>query len=156
MIKNIITKSDINMKLHYIFIVLLIAANSFAQNPSQQKKERQKVKAGFGVSVVQVQPEFPGGSDSLSIFLNKNMKYPLQAKLSGIHGRVYVGFLVDKTGKIKNEKVLSGVNDDLNNEALRLVQSMPDWKPGTSGGTAVDVQYILPIDFVVPPKQERQ
>jgi TonB family protein len=142
------------MKLHYIAIATFIAANSFAQTPSQPQKEHQRVKAGFGVTVVQVQPEFPGGQDSLSSFIKKNMVYPLQAKLNGIHGRVYVGFLVDKTGKLKNHRILSGVNDELNNEALRVVQLMPDWTPGTNNGVAMDVQYILPFDFIVPKKPQ--
>ena len=142
------------MKSLYLIIALLFAANTFAQNSTNpiKKKEHQRVKAGFGVSVVQVQPEFPGGPDSLSSFLKKNMVYPLQAKLNGIHGRVYIGFLVEKTGKIKNERVLSGVNEELNEEALRVVKTMPDWKPGSTAGNPVDVQYILPIDFYMPQK----
>ncbi len=143
------------MKLRYIAIATLVAANSFAQTPPVPKKEHQRVKAGFGVTVVQTQPEFIGGTDSLENFLRKKLTYPPQAKLNGIQGRVYVGFLVDKTGKIKNAKVLSGVNEELNTEALRVVQLFPDWKPGTRGGYAVDVQYILPLDFIVPPKNER-
>ncbi|MCX6291860.1 MAG: energy transducer TonB [Bacteroidetes bacterium] len=141
------------MKLHFAAIAVLIAAHSYAQNSAPQKKERQRVKAGFGVSVTQTQPEFPGGADSLNSFLKKNTVYPQQAKLNGIHGRVYIGFLVDKAGKLKNIKMLSGVNEDLNNEALHVVQMMPDWKPGTTAGNAVDVQYILPIDFIVPEKR---
>ncbi len=143
------------MKLKYLAIATLFAATSFAQTTAP-KKERQRIKKGFGVSIVQVQPEFPGGSDSLSAFLSRNMIYPLQAKLNGIHGRVYIGFLIDKTGKRKNEKVLSGVNDELNNEALRVVQMMPEWKPGSMAEQPVDVQYILPIDFIVPVRGNHQ
>jgi len=143
------------MKLYYFAFAALVATNSFGQTSPTQKKEHQRVKAGFGVTVVQSQPEFPGGQDSLDSFLRNNMTYPVQAKLNGIHGRVYVGYLIDKTGKIKNARILSGVNDDLNNEALRVVQLFPDWKPGTKGGDAVDVQYILPLDFVIPPKREK-
>lgn len=143
------------MKLFYIAFAALVTTNSFGQTTPNHKKEHQRVKAGFGVTVVQSQPEFPGGLDSLNSFLKNNMTYPLQAKLNGIQGRVYVGYLIDKTGKIKNAKVLSGVNEDLNNEALRVVQLLPDWQPGTKGGVAVDVQYILPLDFVIPAKREK-
>ncbi len=114
------------------------------------KPKEEKVKAGFGVSVVQVQPEFPGGPDSLQSFLKKNLDYPDSAKYNRIQGRVYIGFLVDKKGRIKEEKVLSGVNELLNNEALRVVRMMPEWKPGTAGGNPVSVQYILPVDFILP------
>ncbi len=138
------------MKIAYLTLALLICGTSFAQ----VKKDNQKVKAGFGVSVVQTQPEFPGGSDSLYNFLINNLKYPRHAKLSGIYGRVYIGFLVDKTGKLLNQRLLSGVTDELNDEAMRVVKAMPDWKPGTRAGENIDVQYIMPIDFILPPKNE--
>ena len=143
------------MKLFYLTVAVFLAFDSLAQIPTQQKKEHQRVKAGFGVTVVQTQPEYPGGQDSLESYLKKNMIYPLHSKLDGIQGRVYVGFLIDKNGKIKNSRILSGVNEELNNEALRLVGTFPDWKPGTRSGNAVDVQYILPLDFILPPKQEK-
>lgn len=139
------------MKLLHITIALLLPASMYAQSGSQ-KKENQHVKAGFGVSVVQTQPEFPGGEDSLNNFLMENINYPHEAKLKGISGRVYVGFLIDKTGKIRNERVLNGINDELDTEAIRVVRLMPDWKPATRVGQSVDLQYILAIDFVLPPK----
>jgi TonB family protein len=136
----------------YLTIALLIFITSFIS--AQTKNENQKVKAGFGVSVVQTQPEFPGGADSLFNFLTHNLKYPRHAKLSGIHGRVYVGFLIDKTGELKNYRILSGVTDELNDEAMRVVKAMPAWKPGTRAGENIDVQYVMPIDFILPEKNE--
>jgi TonB family protein len=138
------------MKKFYLFIILFMHEASFAQT----KKESPGVKAGFGVTVVQTSPEFPGGPDSLFSFLSHNLKYPRNSKLSGASGHVYVGFLIDKTGKLKNHKILSGVTDELNEEAMRVVKAMPDWTPGTRAGEAVDVQYILPIYFVLPKKSE--
>ncbi|MBP6334489.1 MAG: energy transducer TonB [Bacteroidia bacterium] len=135
-----------NLSLCILFLIPLFCS---AQEPDVKPKE-EKVKAGFGVSVVQVQPEFPGGPDSLQSFLKKNLDYPDSAKYNRIQGRVYIGFLVDKKGRIKEEKVLSGVNELLNNEALRVVRMMPEWKPGTAGGNPVSVQYILPVDFILP------
>jgi len=143
------------MKINYLLFIMILSVSCFGQN-QPSKKEHQKVKAGFGVSVSQTQPEFPGGTDSLNNYLRSNIKYPHDSKMNGIHGRVYIGFLIDKMGKMRNVRVLSGVTDELNQEALRVVNSMPDWKPGTSAGNPLDVQYILPIDFVLPPKQERQ
>ena len=143
------------MKLRYIAIAMLFSAKSFGQTPTVQKKEHQRVKAGFGVTVVQNQPQYPGGQDSLDNFLRNNLNYPTQAKLNGVQGRVYIGFLIDRTGKIKNIRVLSGVNEELNSEATRVVQMFPNWKPGTRGDNAVDVQYILPIDFIIPPRNEK-
>ncbi len=117
---------------------------------SQDEENSKSVKAGFGVSVVQIQPEFPGGPDSLQSFLKQNLRYPDSAKFKRIQGRVYIGFLVDKKGKIREEKILSGVNELLDNEALRVLKLMPQWKPGTAGGSATSVQYILPVDFIIP------
>ena len=112
----------------------------FAVSQEPAKKESERVKSGFGVSIVQVQPEYPGGPDSLQSFLKSNMTYPSQAKLNHIQGRVYAGFMVDRTGKIKDIKILSGVNEELDNEAMRVLRMMPEWKPGSAGGSAVDVQ----------------
>lgn len=113
------------------------------------------VKAGFGVTVVQQQPQFPGGEDSLMSFLKNNLRYPQEAKLAWIQGRVFIGFLIDHTGKIKDAKVLSGVNAQLDDEALRVVHLMPEWIPGKIGETNVDVQFILPVEFVMPKKTNR-
>ena len=136
-----------------IIIPILCLLPMFAVSQEPAKKESERVKSGFGVSIVQVQPEYPGGPDSLQSFLKSKMTYPSQAKLNHIQGRVYAGFMVDRTGKIKDIKILSGVNEELDNEAMRVLRMMPEWKPGSAGGAAVDVQYILPVDFILPKQQ---
>lgn len=123
---------------------------AFALLVSVAVQAQDRVKSGFGVSVVQRQPQFPGGDDSLMSFLKTNLRYPPEAKLGWIQGRVFVGYLVDHTGKLKDIRVLSGVHPQLDDEALRVVHMMPDWIPGKIGDTNVDVQYILPIEFVMP------
>lgn len=128
-----------------IFGLLIITLSVSAQ------EKKGKVQKGFGVSVTQVQPEFPGGSDSLQAFLSNNLIYPEKAKREHIEGIVYVGFMVDRKGKIVNPKILSTVSEELDAEALRVVKMMPDWIPGSAGGSPVDVQYVLPLDFVAPP-----
>lgn len=128
-----------------IFCLLIVSLSAGAQ------EQKTKVEKGFGVSVTQVQPEFPGGPDSLQSFLTNNLIYPEKALQEHIQGKVYVGFMVDRKGKIVNPKILSTASEELDNEALRVVNMMPDWTPGTAGGSAVDVQYILPIDFIAPP-----
>jgi len=136
------------MKKLILTVALICPLFLMAQQPD--KKEADKVKAGFGVSVTQVQPQFPGGADSLDSFIKRNINYPKSAVTARIHGRVYIGYLVDRTGKIKNIRLLSGVNDELDNEALQVVQKMPDWIPGSIAGSPVDVQYVLPVDFIIP------
>ncbi|HNQ42708.1 MAG TPA: energy transducer TonB [Saprospiraceae bacterium] len=135
--------------MKYLTVILLILP-LFCFSQDEEAGQNKSVKSGFGVSVVQVQPEFPGGPDSLQSFLKQNLTYPDSAKFNRIQGRVYIGFLVDKKGKIGEAKVLSGVNELLDNEALRVVSQMPQWKPGTAGGNPTSVQYILPIDFIIP------
>src|SRR5260221_13091332 len=112
----------------------LQSPNPKHKTAKQKSSQKEKVKAGFGVTVVQTQPEFPGGQDSLLSYLKKNIHYPQQAQTKREEGQVYVGFMIDTTGKIRDAKIVNGINDDLDAEALRVVQSMPDWKPGTAGG----------------------
>ena len=120
----------------------------YAQGKSSTESHR--VKAGFGLTVVQTQAEFPGGPDSLQSFLSSHLVYPDQARLNKVAGRVYISFNVSYEGMIKDAMVISGVNPELDNEALRVVKLMPNWKPGTAAGNPVKVQYILPIDFIIP------
>jgi len=92
-------------------------------------------------------PEFIGGTAKLFEYLGKNLKYPELAKTTGIQGKVFVQFVVDKNGKIKDVKVLQGINALLDKEALRVVSEMPDWKAGKQHGKPVSVIYNLPISF---------
>lgn len=92
-------------------------------------------------------PEFPGGETALFQFLRENVNYPTIASEMGIQGRVYVEFVIDKSGHVTNIKLLKGVDKHLDNEALRVINLMPNWTPGYQGGKAVNVSYRLPINF---------
>ncbi|MBP5340043.1 MAG: TonB family protein [Prevotella sp.] len=97
--------------------------------------------------VVEQMPEFPGGMESLMMFLAENVCYPEAAFKAGAQGRVLVQFVVDTEGRVNNAKVVKKVNDDLDAEAIRVVGSMPKWKPGMQNGKLVRVRYTLPITF---------
>lgn len=97
--------------------------------------------------VVENMPSYPGGKDAMIAFLSSNMRYPDAAKKNGIHGRVIVSFVVDKDGSITETKVVRSVDPALDQEALRLVNSMPKWKPGTAEGKPVRVRYSIPFNF---------
>lgn len=97
--------------------------------------------------VVEQMPEFPGGQKALQQFLMSSVSYPQVAKEKGIQGKVYVSFVVDKEGSVKNVKVIRGADTLLDAEALRVVQSMPKWTPGKQDGKEVDVQQTIPINF---------
>ncbi len=98
-------------------------------------------------TVVDVMPEFVGGLDSLTKYIENNLHYPKRALKDSIEGRVVVRFVVNKEGKIKNHEVVRGVSPDLDNEALRLIKGMPDWKSGQLKGINVDTYFTLPILF---------
>ncbi len=92
-------------------------------------------------------PEFPGGTLALMKFLRKNVHYPSLSQELGIQGRVYVQFVVNKRGEIVDVKIMKGVDAQLDEEALRVVKSMPAWTPGEQSGKAVNVSFQLPINF---------
>ena len=98
-------------------------------------------------NVIDQMPEFPGGIDKLLQFINDNMKYPTKAQTEGIQGRVAVQFIVDENGYIIEPNIVRSVEPSLDNEALRLIKMLPQWKPGTLKGKAVKVKYTVPVAF---------
>ena len=96
---------------------------------------------------VEENPEFVGGMSKLYEYLGKNIQYPEMAKEYGIQGKVIVQFVVLKDGTIKDVRVVKGVHKTLDNEAQRVVKSMPKWNPGRQRGTAVNARFTLPIKF---------
>lgn len=103
--------------------------------------------------IVEDMPRFQGCMDDqctqmeIMRYIAKKTKYPPIAKENNITGRVFVSFVVDKSGKVTKVKVLRGVDKYLDAEAIRVVQSMPKFKPGKQRGKAVNVQYNVPINF---------
>lgn len=103
--------------------------------------------------VVENMPEFPnGGMGELMKYLSANIRYPEAAHKAGIQGRVTVQFVVGKDGSIGNVSILRGVNADLDAEAIRVISSMPKWKPGTQKGEPVKVKYTVPVMFRLTPE----
>ena len=98
--------------------------------------------------VVESMPEFPGGQQALFKYLSENVKYPVIAQENGIQGRVICQFVVNKDGSIVDvEVVRSGGDPSLDKEAIRVIKSMPKWKPGKQRGKAVRVKYTVPVNF---------
>ena len=100
-------------------------------------------------TVVESMPSFPGGMGELMKFLSQNINYPTLAKESGIQGRVFINFVVEPNGKISNVKVLRGIGGGCDEEAVRVVKSMPKWSPGKQRGKPVRVSYNLPVKFTL-------
>lgn len=97
--------------------------------------------------VVENAPEFPGGVSGLMEFLSENIRYPVEAQEKNIQGRVICRFVVKKDGSISDVEVIRGVDPLLDAEAIRVIEQMPTWKPGTQRGEAVNVHFTIPIQF---------
>jgi TonB family protein len=99
--------------------------------------------------IVDVPAEYPGGKVAMTDYLSKNLSYPTVAKEKGIQGKCYLKFIVAKSGKISNIKVMRGVPDcpECDAEAIRLVKAMPNWVPGKNNGKEVNSVFNLPVQF---------
>jgi len=97
--------------------------------------------------IVEEMPQFPGGEAKLMEYVAKNIKYPQIARETGIQGRVFVGFVVEPDGSISNVKLLRGIGGGCDEEAMRVIKSLPKWKPGKQRGKAVRVSYQIPVFF---------
>jgi len=98
-------------------------------------------------TVVEKMPEFPGGMEKMMQFITNKIRYPQEAKEANVEGKVYVQFVVNKNGSITDVKVIRGIGSGCDEEAMRVVQSMPKWNPGTQRGKPVNVRMLLPVSF---------
>jgi len=96
---------------------------------------------------VEQMPTFPGGTEAMYSYVYKELKYPAIARENGIAGQVIVQFVVSKEGEIQKAKVVRGIGGGCNEEALRIVNSMPKWNPAMHNGRTVAVTFTLPIKF---------
>ena len=92
-------------------------------------------------------PEYPGGQDQMVQFIQQNVQYPEISRENEVEGKVYIRFVVDIEGSLTDIKILKGVDEHIDAEALRVVQAMPKWSPGTQKGKPVRVTFTLPINF---------
>lgn len=102
--------------------------------------------------VVEEMPQYPGGPQALFKFLGENVHYPAEAEKAGIQGRVIATFVVEKDGSICESKVVKSVDPSLDAEALRVINAMPNWKPGKQNGKEVRVKYTVPVAFMLQGK----
>lgn len=103
---------------------------------------------------VEQMPEFPGGEGEMLKYLKENLKYPEEALDEEREGKVYIKFVVDENGDIKNATSVRPIGYGMDEEAVRVVESMPQWKPGKQSGKAVKVYFQLPIKFSIPKDAE--
>jgi TonB family protein len=105
---------------------------------------------------VDVQPSFPGGGEAFYKFLGKNIKYPAIMKQRQVQGNVIVQFVVEKDGTLTNIKAIKGSGSGSAEEAVRVMQASPKWKPGVKDGKPVRVQFAVPVTFVIKKEEQRE
>ncbi|MDB5240239.1 MAG: TonB family protein [Spirosoma sp.] len=125
---------------HVGLLWLISAGSCFAQRSDSPDEEEI-------FTVVEQHPEFTGGMRALGEYMTANVRYPEAARASRIEGRVFVNFIVRKDGHITDVNVLKGIGFGCDEEAIRVVSAMPNWKPGTQSGRPVNVKYNLVVRF---------
>ncbi len=99
--------------------------------------------------VVEKMPEFPGGESALLKYLQKESKYPSEALKGGVGGTVFVSYIIDTNGVVTKAKIIRSVGHGCDEEAIRVINNMPRWKPGYHKGNRVNVKMNLPVKFVL-------
>lgn len=107
----------------------------------------EEVKEDIVYVVVEQVAEFPGGEEALYKYLKDNIVYPNIARQTGIEGKVYIRFVVEKDGSISNVKVMRDIGGGCGEEAMRVVKSMPKWKPAKQQTRTVRSEFNLPVNF---------
>lgn len=150
-------------KLKYLLFIPLAALlgtactneteQTTAPEASQEKATEQSLSISIATDstatkdIVEQMPEYPGGIPAMMEFIKDNIKYPESLKESAIQGRVVVQFVISETGEIGDVKVIRSIDPALDAEAVRVVKSMPRWKPGVQDGKTVSVKYTMPVMF---------
>ncbi|HNR42089.1 MAG TPA: energy transducer TonB, partial [Bacteroidales bacterium] len=119
----------------------------FVQEVKEEVKEEEPEAEPF--VVVEEMPMFPGGDAALLQFIAEHTQYPEVAKENNIQGKVIVRFCVTSKGTVDRVSVLKGVDPELDKEAMRVVTTLPPFKPGKQGGIPVPVWYMVPINFTL-------
>lgn len=143
-----------------LFALIFIACSNSDKKPAQTAEEivvtaykPDKTAATLNedtvFTVVDVMPQFVGGEKAMINFIARNISYPTDAKLAGTQGKVFVDFIIETDGKVSSVKINRGIGNGCDEEAMRVVQNMPNWTPGEQGGKAVRVSFTLPIKFAL-------
>lgn len=162
--KNI-AKTKIALAIPFAAAFLFFFTNSceFAKTTNNNSIEKEIIASEDTVKVeaelelegeifysVDVEPKFQGKEpDAFRPFIQENLKYPEEAQKQGIEGKVFVSFVIDKNGNVRNVKIERGVHSYLEEEAIRVVKLSPKWEPGKKDGKFVNVQYTFPISFAL-------
>ncbi len=149
-------KRDINgIEINYTPTCYLISKKSEPKQPAQIEIVNKDIEIDDSLSditcyiVIETQPEFPGGEEKLFKFLKDNITYPIKARENNVQGTVYVSFVIEKTGKINDVRVARGISIECDEEAVRIIKLMPDWKVAYQKGKPVRTLFNIPIKFTL-------
>jgi len=120
------------------------------EEPKQETKQVIQEEVDNNVyTIIQKMPSFPGGEAAMMKYIAENIKYPPMAKEAGIKGTVFVTFVIDREGNVTSPQVMKGIGGGCDEEALRVIKSMPKWSAGEQNGKKVLVKINVPIRFVL-------
>lgn len=143
------------MKLNLLFLLLLSPAIMFSQvNENSEKVTVVAVSSEANEELPDIEAEFPGGIDAMMNYMTENIRYPQSSIEKDEQGRVFLSFTVEVDGSISNVKVEKGISDSLNFEAIRVVKSMPKWKPAILADKPVKSTVRIPINFKLTDGEE--
>lgn len=127
--------------------LVVVAYSETAKGKTNNKSGDDMYPRHLAYKIVDKMPLYPGGDLELRKFIATNIKYPKEAREAGISGKVFVKFVVTKEGKVDNVSIARGVHASLDNESVRVVKLLSDWKPGEQDSKKVNVWYTVPINF---------
>ena len=141
--------SNVKFVLSAVMALIFIfsCGNLNAQGKEPAKKQVYKT--------VENMPVYPGGDDARVKFMIENVKYPAEAIKKNTQGTVFVDFIVQSDGALRDVKVQRGIGSGCDEEAVRVIKLMPKWVPGTEKGKPVDVQFVMPVKFKLDAEKEK-
>lgn len=138
------------MKYHF-FIFLIFWTGSIFGQPKTINEECTTQFDSISKRIIYIHvdsiPEFPGGLDSLKSFIKKNLMWPNTE--DDFSGTVYISVIIETDGSISNKTVVRGIDKIIDDEALKVIEKLPKWKPGKCRGQLVPVKYTIPIRFIL-------
>jgi periplasmic protein TonB len=141
--------SKFHMKTLLSFVLVLSSTMCWSQTASTAQSSSTATADSLNkvYTTAEQMPQFPGGEKKMSDFLQKNIRYPAEARNKNIQGVVYVSFVVLSDGTLSDVKIVHGVEGGISEEAMRVVKKMPKWVPGVKNGKSVNVLVNLPVSF---------
>ncbi|WP_020606707.1 energy transducer TonB [Spirosoma spitsbergense] len=136
-----------NVSRQLLFIPVLCLASFFFLLNTSGFAQKLSLSDTTVYTIVEHQPEFQGGFGALKTYMLANVHYPAQAQEAKVKDRVFISFIVERDGTLSDIRMLKGVGYGCDEEAIRVIKSMPRWIPGSQSGEPIRVKYNLPVLF---------